>query len=202
MTIPASLSGGPMRRSISVVVIAVAALVASSCVSPLTPPPGDAPLRYRDAVFTNVDKTSDVVYGSALNLAEPDRDAQARRLPAERRHRDESACDRVGARRIVQQRRQDLARAGRRGEHVRQEGLRQRLDQLPADAGWLLGRRARPRTASPPSSTPSTTRRRRCGSSAPTPPPTSVDPEPHRNRRHVGRGDHRVERRLRPDRGR
>jgi acetyl esterase/lipase len=56
-----------MRRSISVVLIAIAAFVASSCVTPLTPPPGDAPLRYRDEIFTNVDKTSDVTYGSALN---------------------------------------------------------------------------------------------------------------------------------------
>jgi predicted esterase len=32
-------------------------------------PPGDPPLRYRDLVFATVTKTSDVVYGSAMNIA-------------------------------------------------------------------------------------------------------------------------------------
>lgn len=36
---------------------------------PFIPPPGDAPLRYRDAVFAAVSTTSDVVYGSATNIA-------------------------------------------------------------------------------------------------------------------------------------
>lgn len=36
---------------------------------PDTVPPGAAPLRYRDAVFANVTKTADVVYGSALNAS-------------------------------------------------------------------------------------------------------------------------------------
>ena len=33
----------------------------------MTRPPGDAPLRYRDEIFTNVTKTADVTYGSAVN---------------------------------------------------------------------------------------------------------------------------------------
>ena len=36
---------------------------------PFIPPPGAAPLRYRDLVFSTVNKTSDVVYGSATNLS-------------------------------------------------------------------------------------------------------------------------------------
>ena len=34
---------------------------------PFITPPGNAPLRYRDPVFASVSKTSDVVYGSAIN---------------------------------------------------------------------------------------------------------------------------------------
>jgi acetyl esterase/lipase len=34
---------------------------------PLRTPPGDAPLRYRDAIFANVTVTSNVTYGSAVN---------------------------------------------------------------------------------------------------------------------------------------
>ena len=36
---------------------------------PFIPPPGAAPLRYRDAVFAGVSTTSDVVYGSAPNIS-------------------------------------------------------------------------------------------------------------------------------------
>jgi acetyl esterase/lipase len=36
---------------------------------PFIPPPGNAPLRYRDAVFGAVSTTSDVVYGSATNIS-------------------------------------------------------------------------------------------------------------------------------------
>src|SRR5262245_24156594 len=35
---------------------------------PFIPPPGDAPLRYRDAVFGTVSTTSNVTYGSATNI--------------------------------------------------------------------------------------------------------------------------------------
>jgi predicted esterase len=56
-----------MRRSIVLVLTALVVLAASSCVSHLVAPPGAAPLRYRDEVFTSVTKTSDIVYGSALN---------------------------------------------------------------------------------------------------------------------------------------
>jgi hypothetical protein len=36
---------------------------------PFITPPGDAPLRYRDAVFAAVTMTSNIVYGSAMNIA-------------------------------------------------------------------------------------------------------------------------------------
>lgn len=36
---------------------------------PFIPPPGDAPLRYRDPVFAAVTTTSNIVYGSAMNIA-------------------------------------------------------------------------------------------------------------------------------------
>ena len=57
-----------MRRTVvAVVIAALFVLAASGCVSNLVAPPGAAPLRYRDEVFTTVNKTADVVYGSALN---------------------------------------------------------------------------------------------------------------------------------------
>ena len=70
--------------------------------------------------------------------------AAARHLRAHRRHRDRAARDRVGARRLVLLRRQDLAGARRRSEHLRQEGLLQRLDQLSPRARRLLRGRADP----------------------------------------------------------
>jgi predicted esterase len=36
---------------------------------PFITPPGDAPLRYRDAVFNTVDTTSNLIYGSAVNIS-------------------------------------------------------------------------------------------------------------------------------------
>jgi acetyl esterase/lipase len=43
-------------------------LIAAAC-SPVGPPSGPAPLRYRDDVFTSVTKTEDITYGSAVNQA-------------------------------------------------------------------------------------------------------------------------------------
>jgi acetyl esterase/lipase len=43
-------------------------LVAVAC-DPLLRPPGDAPLRYRDLVFTGATKTSNIVYGHAVDQA-------------------------------------------------------------------------------------------------------------------------------------
>jgi carboxylesterase type B len=55
-----------MRR-VLIAVVGVLALVASGCDLQKVVPPGDAPLRYRDAVFTAVTTTHDVTYGSAVD---------------------------------------------------------------------------------------------------------------------------------------
>ncbi len=54
-----------MRRLL-VLFAAVAAVACAGCL-PLPAPPGPAPLRYRDEVFSDVDITRDVVYGHAMN---------------------------------------------------------------------------------------------------------------------------------------
>lgn len=56
-----------MRRRLLVLVVVALALVASACEVQRIVPPGAAPLRYRDEIFSNVSKTSDVVYGAAVN---------------------------------------------------------------------------------------------------------------------------------------
>jgi acetyl esterase/lipase len=55
-----------MRRSVLVVAVAVAVIGLSGCYPDLTPP-GAAPLRYRDQVFSGVDVTSNIVYGRSTN---------------------------------------------------------------------------------------------------------------------------------------
>ncbi len=57
-------------RSRRHLLFAVAALVVvGGCDFPNMIPPGAAPARYRDPVFTSVVKTADIVYGSAVNLS-------------------------------------------------------------------------------------------------------------------------------------
>src|SRR2546423_10997234 len=56
-----------MRRSLFLAAVAVVALFAAACDYPLISPPGDAPLRYRDEVFSATTKTADITYGSAQN---------------------------------------------------------------------------------------------------------------------------------------
>jgi acetyl esterase/lipase len=58
-----------MRRSFFLVAVAIVALVASGCDLALVAPPGAAPLRYRDQVFSGVTKTADITYGSATNVS-------------------------------------------------------------------------------------------------------------------------------------
>jgi acetyl esterase/lipase len=53
-----------MRRLLVLVAVCVALLTAGCN---LITPPGPYPLRYRDAIFSTVTKTSDVTYGSAVN---------------------------------------------------------------------------------------------------------------------------------------
>ncbi len=50
-------------------IVAVFVVVAAGCDLPNAVPPGDAPLRYRDPIFNAVAVTSNVTYGSAVNLA-------------------------------------------------------------------------------------------------------------------------------------
>ena len=49
--------------------VAALVVVGAACDFPNIRPPGAAPLRYRDQVFTTVVKTSDITYGSAVNLS-------------------------------------------------------------------------------------------------------------------------------------
>jgi acetyl esterase/lipase len=76
------------RRLIVSVVLLVTAGVVAACALP--PPPGDAPLRYRDPVFSTVSVQRDLTYGSApdnagnpvtlkLDLYQPAGDTAARR---------------------------------------------------------------------------------------------------------------------------
>jgi para-nitrobenzyl esterase len=56
-----------MRRSFLIFVVVCLVIVTAGCDLRLAVPQGEAPLRYRDEVFTGVTKTSDVTYGSAVN---------------------------------------------------------------------------------------------------------------------------------------
>ena len=92
-----------MRLNRLVVAAAALVVVGAGCDLAQFTPPGAAPLRYRDAIFTSVVKTTDVTYGSATNLENADGHAEARRLSAAgNRHGDEPPRDHLGARRIVQ----------------------------------------------------------------------------------------------------
>ena len=132
-----------MRHRRLLPLVAVLVIVAAGCDWPNVVPPGNAPVRYRDPIFNAVTVTSNVTYGSAVNLRGPDDHAAARHVPAHGRHGHESARDRVGPRRLVLLRQQDVARARRRSDHVRQGGIRERLDQLSARVAGLLGNAAR-----------------------------------------------------------
>jgi poly(3-hydroxybutyrate) depolymerase len=50
-------------------IVAVLVVVAAGCDWPNAVPPGTAPVRYRDPIFNAVTVTSNVTYGSAVNLA-------------------------------------------------------------------------------------------------------------------------------------
>jgi carboxylesterase type B len=63
--------GEPMRARRILVAVAALAVVAAGCDFPNINPPGSAPQRYRDAIYTaaQVVKTADVTYGSAEDLS-------------------------------------------------------------------------------------------------------------------------------------
>lgn len=54
------------KMTLRIAGVAVLAGLTSGCIQMIAPP-GAAPMRYRDAVFTNVDVASNIVYGSAPN---------------------------------------------------------------------------------------------------------------------------------------
>lgn len=54
------------RTALRVASVGVLAVLTSGCIQ-MVAPPGAAPMRYRDSVFTNVDIASDIVYGAAPN---------------------------------------------------------------------------------------------------------------------------------------
>jgi predicted esterase len=57
------------RALVLVAMASAAAVLASGClITNLAPPPGTAPLRYRDPVFSTVDLTSNLTYGTAADL--------------------------------------------------------------------------------------------------------------------------------------
>jgi len=56
-----------MRRRVPLVLLVALAFVAVGCDLRLAAPSGTTPLRYRDAVFTTVTTTSNIVYGSAVD---------------------------------------------------------------------------------------------------------------------------------------
>src|SRR4029450_3163899 len=153
-----------MRRMLCALV-AVVALVAVGCDWQKLVPPGAAPLRYRDAVFSGVTTTSNVTYGSAVNqqgqtvtlqldVYAPTGDTVADRPAIVWVHGGSFAFGNKTSPEIVDEAttfarkgfvnvsinyrlspnasHPALARDRRRGPDVRQEGLRQRIDQLPA----------------------------------------------------------------------
>ncbi len=58
-----------MRRRRLLLAAAALVVVGAACDFPNLNPPGTAPVRYRDAIFTSVVQTSNVTYGSAVNLS-------------------------------------------------------------------------------------------------------------------------------------
>jgi acetyl esterase/lipase len=58
-----------MRLNRLLVVVAALVVVGAGCDLAQMRPPGTAPLRYRDAIFSTVVKTSDLTYGTATNAS-------------------------------------------------------------------------------------------------------------------------------------
>lgn len=56
-----------LRHRFVLFAVALGVLCAASGCALVVPPPGAAPLRYRDAVFSNVTVTSDITYGNAVD---------------------------------------------------------------------------------------------------------------------------------------
>src|SRR5438876_12315325 len=57
----------PVRWLVRAAVLACVVAVAAGCTLQYQVPPGAAPLRYRDLVFSSVKTTKDITYGSAVD---------------------------------------------------------------------------------------------------------------------------------------
>ena len=165
----------PGRRLVTGAAAVVLAVLLVGC-DPLATPGGDAPLRYRDDVFTAVTKTSNITYGSAVDQDGPERHAPSRHVPADRRHGRRPVRPSCGCTAAASAADRGLGRDRRRGQRLRPQGLRHRLDRLPAGIGRLPAPAPTSSAASPPSGTPARTPRRRCGSCARRRRPTASTP--------------------------
>ena len=120
-------------------IVAVFVVLAAGCDWPNVTPPGTAPVRYRDPIFNAVTVTSNVTYGSAVNRSarrsrckldvyEPTGDTVTSRPAIVWVHGGSFCCGNKTSAELVDE-----------ANDVRQEGLRERLDQLPARVAGLLG---------------------------------------------------------------
>ena len=125
----ARLAPRSRRRVTGLAALAATVVVVSGCALPA--PPGAAPLRYRDAIFTDVTVTNGIRYGSAPARRDA-ADADARHVPADRRHADPAPGDRARPRRRVRRRGLEERGDGHDGQRLRAARLRRGVDQLPA----------------------------------------------------------------------
>jgi para-nitrobenzyl esterase len=58
-----------MRRRRILIAVAAIAVIAAGCDYPNLAPPGDSPVRYRDDVFSTIQTTTNITYGTATNLS-------------------------------------------------------------------------------------------------------------------------------------
>ena len=163
-----------LRRKVTGGAWPPSAIVARDRAAPLPRPPGDSPLRYRDASSPTVTVTQ---RPPVRQRPRANGNPVALRLdlyPPHRRHARRSRPGaRVGARRRLQRRRQGQRRARRRGQHVRQARLRGRVDQLPPARQRVRRPTRRARLHRSRRSRPSTTPRPRCDGCARTRRPTA-----------------------------
>ena len=128
-----------MRRRLLLPLVAVFAIVAAGCDWPNIVPPGDAPVRYRDPIFNAVTVTSNVTYGSAVNLAgqtitlqldvyQPTGDTVTSRPAIVWVHGGSFCCGSKTSPELVDE-----------ATTFSKEGYRERLDQLSARVTRLLG---------------------------------------------------------------
>ena len=125
-----------LRRAGAAIAAALAATVLAGCTLPA--PEGQAPLRYRDQVFSAVSRTNDLTYGQApdlqgnpvdlkLDLFQPAGDTVTKRPAYVWVHGGGFSHG-------------DKSSGARDGELLRAAGVRRGLDQLPAPGAARLRR--------------------------------------------------------------